>query len=581
MGDGPNSKAKHPNQYTYRPKPPSSSQAAVPAAASPARRGAGGTPAPPSIAPPQHEHGTRRAGAIAHGAIANPTLSATSVANLNWYLPDHLTAYTDLLPTPQPNALDVRSQRTLPHISRNHHMNQRYGPFSNERDENGRLVLPEEIPIREPAGEAETHPEPPARVRYPPKRITVGEIRKRVRNMLDYVSKAQSGEEKRLERNRVLGIVVTPLPNKGKGKEKADQNEEQVNGDSMDVEEPSGSGFDANVLGDIDMNQLEDQADEPAPRERTAAEMMEEFTRDLIAFQETYLSNTSATPLPPPTSNFEPSLPVPGMDVEADSRAVSEAEAEADPEPEVEPESGLQTDVVPETTAEVSGEAIAQETEAEADERQMQHDGLEALVSEEVRMILDDREPVEEPVSESELPLEPVSVIDANDQDQGEITDIPASSFEIPLPEATPTQAEVEATPVLARSLEPEVVTTNGNLTPMLINTDEVNMGIFEGLDVYREGQVDVVEISGQEEMGVVENQDQQQMTPEVTLLKEQGEDLTVSEPLQLEPVDVEPVVAEAEVRVEEVKEQPKEVTPETQVNGDQAVTTAVVEAVV
>ena len=329
-------KIKHPNQYTYRHKPASVTQPI--ATVSPARRGAG-TPAPPvpSLAPPQHDHGTRRAGAIAHGAIANPTLSASSVASLNWYIPDHLSSYIDTLPSAQPIALDIRSQRTLPSISRNHYHNQRYGPFTEQRDDQGKLILPEDPPLREPNGEAETHLEPPARVKYPAKRITVGEMRKRVRVMLDYVYKIQSNDEKRIERMKSLGIVVTPLPRKSKSKGKEKEEEEATGDIEQDDHHADGTRqagergqeteTEIDQDGDIAMNgdapppdaekapaaaEKEDEKPEtPEPPARTSTELMEELVRDLLAFQDTFSANGVVTPMPPPIPTFDQALPIP------------------------------------------------------------------------------------------------------------------------------------------------------------------------------------------------------------------------------------------------------------------------------
>lgn len=316
---GAGSKIKHPNQYTYRPKTASTSQ--PPVAVSPARRGAG-TPVP-SIAPPQHDHGTRRAGAIANGAIAYPTLSVSSSTALSWYLPEHLSAFSDLLPSSQPVALDVRSQRTLPSISRNHYHNQRYGPFSETRDEEGKLCLPDDPPMREPTGEAETHLEPPARVKYPVKRITVGEMRKRVRSILEYVSKVQGTEEKRIERNKTLGVVVTPLPKKATpAEDKEDQNiHDPVDADGDITMEPpvadtarEKTSDDTTTIKEVETNTTT----------RSSTELMEELTRDLLAFQETFAANGIVSPMPPPIATFDPPLSLPVPDVQPDHEPKAE-----------------------------------------------------------------------------------------------------------------------------------------------------------------------------------------------------------------------------------------------------------------
>jgi hypothetical protein len=59
-------------------------------------------------------------------------------------------------------------------------------------------------------GETPTHLEPPTRVRYPTKRMTIGEMRKRVRNLLEYVGRVQAEEDKRAERAKLLELAVLP-----------------------------------------------------------------------------------------------------------------------------------------------------------------------------------------------------------------------------------------------------------------------------------------------------------------------------------------------------------------------------------
>ncbi|KAK8858658.1 hypothetical protein IAR55_002887 [Kwoniella newhampshirensis] len=275
-------KPKHPNQYTYRPKPPSLVQqpAAVAAMASPARRGVqGGTPVP-SSAPTHHEHGTRRAGALANAPVVYRPLTPETANHLGWHLPDHLSAFADLLPGPNPVALDVRAPRVLSYLPRNHFHNQRYGPFSEERDENGKLVLPEEPMGREPVNGPTTQLDPPARVRYPVKRITTAEMKKRVRNVLAYVGRVQIEEGKRQERAKLLGIDISNLP-----KIKFD---EDVTMDHDQEEQPHSNAASAF-----------------APTNLTKSmQLMDELTRDLIAFQESFASNGFASPMPPAVATF-------------------------------------------------------------------------------------------------------------------------------------------------------------------------------------------------------------------------------------------------------------------------------------
>lgn len=179
----------------------------------------------------------------------------------------------------------MRSALTYPPISRNHFHNQRYGPFSEARNSDSRLILPEEPPYRDPPGDRDTHLEPPARIRFPVRRMTVAEMRKRVRHMLEYVGKVQVEERKRAERAATIGIVVKPVkPNVRSPAPPPDGDDEHV-ADNIDPPEHD------------DMDAEEDH--------RTAAQLMDELTQDLLAFQETYAVNGFASPLPPPISTFE------------------------------------------------------------------------------------------------------------------------------------------------------------------------------------------------------------------------------------------------------------------------------------
>ncbi|OCF72860.1 hypothetical protein I204_06089 [Kwoniella mangroviensis CBS 8886] len=281
------SKPKHPNQYTYR-KPPSTLPQQPPAAApSPARRVAASTPVP-IAQPAQHEHGTRRAGALAAAPVVYHPLTPESANHLSWFLPDHLSAFADLLPSTNPNALEVPAPRVLSYLPRNHYHNQRYGPFSEERDENGKLVLPDEPSGREVVGDQNTAQlDPPARPRYPVKRITTAEMKKRVRNVLEYVGRVQVEEGKRQERARLLGIKLTKVKS---------------------------AAVDGDLYGDVNMEEEPQRPEEegktssPMPEQTKSMQLMDELTQDLINFQESFNSsgngNGYASPMPLTTSTF-------------------------------------------------------------------------------------------------------------------------------------------------------------------------------------------------------------------------------------------------------------------------------------
>lgn len=322
------SKPKHPNQYTYRPKSSAIAQ-------SPARRG-NGTPQP-TLPPPSHEHGTRRAGAIA-SSLASANYATSSISNLNWYLPDHLSAWSDLLPASTPTPLVVPTPRSLQFLPRSHFLNQRYGPFTEDRDEAGKLILPDDRALRETDSDAVNHREPPTRVRYPVKRITVSEMRKRVRNVLEYVGRVQIEETKRGERAKQIGIPETLAPRPrlpplseeryGKGK-----------GKHTPVPEHTEDGD-----GDISMTDGEAiRTRSPTPTPPTAAQLLEELTADLIAFQEAFH-----------TGDFESlSFVTPARQPSTDALAVpaSASSSAGSVAPSAAPE--------PESTAEANGDAEA------------------------------------------------------------------------------------------------------------------------------------------------------------------------------------------------------------------------------
>ncbi|KAL1413061.1 Histone deacetylase complex subunit [Vanrija albida] len=330
------SKPKHPNQYTYRPKSGGIAQ-------SPARRGTG-TPQP-TLPPPSHEHGTRRAGAIA-SSLASANYATSSISNLNWYLPDHLSAWSDLLPASTPTPLVVPTPRSLQFLPRSHFLNQRYGPFVEDRDEAGKLILPDDRALRETDSDAVNHREPPTRVRYPVKRITVSEMRKRVRNVLEYVGRVQIEETKRGDRAKQIGIPETLAPRPrlpplseeryGKGK-----------GKYAPIPEPV-----EDADGDVSMTDAEPVARSPTPPPPTAAQLLEELTADLIAFQEAFHTGDFES-LSFVTPARQPSADVPAAAASASSSAGSVAPSAA---------------AEPEQAAEANGDAeIEAEAEAPAD----------------------------------------------------------------------------------------------------------------------------------------------------------------------------------------------------------------------
>ncbi|GAA6006521.1 uncharacterized protein JCM10292_003801 [Rhodotorula paludigena] len=153
-------RAKHPNQYTYRPK---NGQPAPPRAPkSPVKRSSGA-------------HATAAAAAEQNGANGNGKThtapggsSAFAGSTFGWGMPEHLKHLAFLLPSQSPAPL------TLPSF-----------------------LDPTAEPVTEPA----------TKVRFPGKRVTMPEMRKRARNVLEFVTKVQLEMSERERRWELLRDV--------------------------------------------------------------------------------------------------------------------------------------------------------------------------------------------------------------------------------------------------------------------------------------------------------------------------------------------------------------------------------------
>lgn len=75
-----------------------------------------------------------------------------------------------------------------------------------------------------------THLEAPTKIRYPTKRMTIGEMRKRVRNLLEFVGRVQGEEDKRAERARLLGLGGQAVRDGG-----AESKDEVTKGDTQEA----------------------------------------------------------------------------------------------------------------------------------------------------------------------------------------------------------------------------------------------------------------------------------------------------------------------------------------------------------
>ncbi|KAG8959392.1 hypothetical protein FRC03_008041 [Tulasnella sp. 419] len=249
---------KHANQYTYRGKTNNNGTASpnkgTPTAS--ARAGHAGSAAP--------EAGRRTGGTNTGNSAAASANSRTATSPapppLTWNLPDHLSHLADLLPSPTPVGIEVR-----------------LGPGIDRTLEKG------------------------AKVRWPMKRTTVGEMRRRVRAMLDYVTKAQGDALEREKRVKALDAALAKAAEeeqeraaaKGKGKTTTDNSPsgEDSTKDASMTESPK------------PISEETAPSEPPAPaapvsvttstpttntQEETTAERLASLTQGLLQFQEKF-----------------------------------------------------------------------------------------------------------------------------------------------------------------------------------------------------------------------------------------------------------------------------------------------------
>jgi hypothetical protein len=210
-----NSKSKHPNQYTYRPK-----------------GGQLGGPQPPKMhpspskKPPTAAEARKFANANVRAGTPVNAQAATigTVGTLSWGLPDHLVPFAHVLPTIAPEPLELMTPR----------------PINNKG-----IITPDHL-----NEERQTHFEQPSKVKYPGKRMTVGEMKKRVRSVLEYVGRIQIEEVTRGERAKMLGLDKLAL-------------------------DPQHADLSTDSTGQVSRSML----------------MMDELTRELIKFQEIFEGN--------------------------------------------------------------------------------------------------------------------------------------------------------------------------------------------------------------------------------------------------------------------------------------------------
>jgi hypothetical protein len=193
--------------------------------------------------------------------------------------------------------------------------------------------------------------------------VTTAEIKKRVRNMLEYVGRVQKEEVKRKERAELMGIDTSALPKPrrvNKEGEVMEDVQEEPNGMAVEGQEP------VSLEGGGGRSRGSREPTIRAGHGPDSIALMDELTRDLIAFQESlnlgglgtpalggsngYLGGSSA-PVTPSFQNgatMEPALVLP------------EPEPGTEPEPEPVGEA-----VVPEVETTADGDIEMEEPPAE------------------------------------------------------------------------------------------------------------------------------------------------------------------------------------------------------------------------
>jgi hypothetical protein len=169
------SKLKHPNQYTYRGGPPAGNNTVTNLASNNSNK-----PSPVKNARGS-EHGPRKSAPQSSRVGAAQNQSPSPVP-LSYNVPDHFSHLVPLLPHPTPQGISVPIRVELVPTA----AETIEGDVSAEGDGS---VHTRVVPQTEKG----------VKVRWPPKRTTIGEMRRRVRAMMEYVSRAQldAGERER------------------------------------------------------------------------------------------------------------------------------------------------------------------------------------------------------------------------------------------------------------------------------------------------------------------------------------------------------------------------------------------------
>ncbi|GAC95487.1 PHD-finger motif containing protein [Pseudozyma hubeiensis SY62] len=299
--DGSASKPRHPNQYTYRNKDRNGA-AAGPGAPSGQKTGSSSTSnltshsPSPSPSKGRAEHARRAAARDTGSQIGTPApgesgslagRGANAHSTIQWSLPDHLTHLAYLLP----NAGTSRSEplkslaSAAENVSANGSSTVGKKGSSNQSGQTSSLPSPPVSGSTPTPFQVISSIESSTKVRFPSRRMTMGEMRKRVRNIGEYVTRSQIEAVEREKRMKLLGIVP---PYKEEMEEDVVTPAETMHDDVDQKEAVTADGSTTEQTADAtDANGEDTIAGAPAKAEQLPLSMrlMEELTRELIHFQ--------------------------------------------------------------------------------------------------------------------------------------------------------------------------------------------------------------------------------------------------------------------------------------------------------
>lgn len=288
--DASASKPRHPNQYTYRKD---RNGAAVPNGQKTGSSSTSNlTSHSPSPSPSKGKtENARRAAAREGGsqvgtpapgdAIGTSSRGGHQTSSIQWGLPEHLIHLAYLLPHSGP--LPATARGTGSAIENG---------SANGGKKTATVSGHTSSGTSPPAGAAFPTPfrvvssiESSTKVRFPSRRMTMGEMRKRVRNIGEYVTRSQIEAVEREKRMKLLGIVPPYLDEMEEG---AETGPEAMHDDGSDT--TAGATAEATTEPSLEKETNEGEATDASAAHKEeqlplSMRLMEELTRELINFQ--------------------------------------------------------------------------------------------------------------------------------------------------------------------------------------------------------------------------------------------------------------------------------------------------------